>query len=109
MRGYLVKNYNVIFLPSFSKMFENTLNNCRHFSPTYALKIEHSLHDALYFLKLFPYATSTIKLKGNPKIYRKFVVQKRFLIVFKLTQNTIYLSYFIDGRQVPKKLFKIIY
>lgn len=87
-------------------MLERTLNNCKHFSPTYALKIEHSLHDALNFLKLFPYATSTIKLKGKPKIYRKFVIQKRFLIVFKLIQNTIYLSYFIDGRRSLKNYLK---
>lgn len=87
-------------------MFENTLNNCKKFSPKYAIKVRKSLYNTLEFLKTFPYATSTIKFRGNPKVYRKFVIQKRFLIVFKLSRNTIYLSYFIDERKSPKNYLK---
>lgn len=76
---YLVKIYNVIFLSSFSKMFETILNNYKNFSLKYAMKIEQSLYRTLEFLKMFPYATSTIKFRGNSHVYRKFVIQKRFL------------------------------
>lgn len=72
-----MKNYNVIFLPSFSKMFENTLNNCKKFSPTYAIKIRKSLYNTLEFLKIFPYATFTIKFRGNPQGVQKICYSKK--------------------------------
>lgn len=80
-----MKNYNVIFTQTFKDMVNKELNNYIFYSPTYAIKIEQSLYNTLEFLKLLPYATSTIKFQGNSQIYRKFVIQKRLLIVSKLS------------------------
>lgn len=101
-----MKNYNVVFTQTFKDMVNKELNNYVFYSPAYATKIRRSLYNTLEFLKIFPYATSTIKFRGNPQVYRKFVIQKRFLIVFKLSHNTIYLSYFIDGRKSPKNYLR---
>ena len=87
-------------------MLENTLNHYKIFSPSFASKIEKSLYNMVQFIKIFPYATSTIKLRGKTEVYRKFVILKRFLVVFKLVNKTIYLSYFLDGRMSPNNYFK---
>ncbi|MBR5227773.1 MAG: hypothetical protein IKV94_03955 [Clostridia bacterium] len=102
-----MKSYKVIFSPSFIKMFEDELNNYISYSSAYTRKIEKKVYEAINLLKIFPYATPTIKFRGDPQVYRKFIVKKKFLIVFKVLDDTIHLDYFIDGRQAPKNYLKI--
>ena len=102
-----MKNYNVSFSPSFINMFKDVLIKCIDFNYIYALKIEKRVYKDIALLKIFPYATPTIKFRGDPEIYRKFIVAKRFLIIFQIFDDTIQLQYFIDGRQNPKNYFKL--
>ena len=101
-----MKNYKIIFSPSFIKMLEDELKNYITYSLTYSRKIENKVYEAISILKIFPYSTPIIKFKSEQEIYRKFIVKKRFLIVFKVLNDTIHLDYFIDGRQSTKNYFK---
>lgn len=100
-----MNRYNVILAPSFTKMVKYELNR---YGVIYASKIEKGIYDAVILLKLFPFASQTIKFKGKPGTYRKITIIKRFLIVFRITNNDVHLLYFIDGRQSPKNYFKNI-
>lgn len=93
--------------PSFIRMLEDELNKYMSYSSTYARQIEKKVYEAINLLKIFPYATSRIKFRGDPETYRKFVIKKRFLIVFQVFDGIIQLQYFIDGRQAPKNYLKI--
>ena len=102
-----MKNYNVIFSPSFIQMLENELRNCITFSSSYAKKTEKVVFESIKLLQQFPFIASIIKfpnLKGN---YRKFIIQKRYLIIFRIFNSSIHLDYFIDGRQAQENYFKI--
>lgn len=102
-----MKRYKVIFSPSFTKIFKDVLNQYLNYSSTYSHKVQKQVYEAINLLQIFPYATPTIKFRGDPEIYRKFVIKKRFLIIFKIVDSTIHLDYFIDGRKSPKNYFKI--
>ena len=102
-----MKKYKIIFSPTFVKMVEKELKYYISYSYSYAIKLEKKIYEAINFIKLFPYATSTIKFRGDPEIYRKFVIMHRFIIVFKTLDTTIHIDYFIDGRQSPKNYFKL--
>ncbi len=101
-----MKSYNVLFTQAFKDMFKYQIDKYTVYSPSFASKIEKSLYNMVQFIKIFPYATSTIKLRGKTEVYRKFVILKKFLVVFKLVNKTIYLSYFLDGRMSPNNYFK---
>ena len=102
-----MKSYNVIFSPSFIEMLEDELSHYITYSSTYASKVEKRVYEAIELLKIFPYATPTIKFRGDLEIYRKFIVYERFLLVFKVLDDTIHLDYFIDGRRIPRNYFKL--
>ena len=102
-----MKNYKVMFSPSFVKMFKDELNTCISYSSTYARQIEKKVYEAINLLKIFPYATPSIKFRGDPETYRKFVIKKRFLIIFQIFDDIIQLQYFIDGRQNPTNYLKL--
>lgn len=102
-----MNKYKILFTQTFKDMFKYQLDKYNSYSPTYALKIEKKLHEAISILELFPYATPSVKFKGKSETYKKFIIKKRFLIVFRIVDNTIYLLYFIDGRRATKNFFKI--
>ena len=102
-----MEKYNVILAPSFKKSLNNTLSIYDIFSSSYSSKIEKKIYDAIALLEFFPYATPSIKFKNKPGYYRKFNIQKRFLIIFKISGDYIYLLYFIDARRDSKNYFKI--
>lgn len=101
-----MKSYNVIFSPYFIQMLKEELIHYTTYSSSYAHKIEKRVYEAINILKIFPYATPIIKFRGEPEIYKKFIIMKRFLIIFKVFDNTIHLDYFIDARQSYDEYFK---
>ena len=102
-----MNKYKILFTQTFKDMFKYQFDKYISYSPSYALKIEKRLYEAISVLELFPYATPSVKFRGKPETYRKFIIKKRFLIIFKILDSIIYLLYFIDGRQSPKNYSKI--
>ena len=102
-----MNKYKILFTQTFKDMFKYQFDKYKSYSPTYALNIKKKLNEAISALEIFPYATPSVKFRGKSETYRKFIIKKIFLIVFKVVDDTIYLLYFIDGRQAPKNYFKI--
>lgn len=102
-----MNKYKILFTQTFKDMFKYQFDKYKSYSPTYAYNIKKKLNEAISALEIFPYTTPSVKSKEKSITYRKLIIKKRFLIIFKISQNTIYLLYFIDGRQSPKNYFKI--
>ena len=100
-----MKDYKIIFAPSFNKMLKNNLEQCKKYSLIYADKIERKVYESIKLLKRFLYATPTLRIRGKPGNYKKIIIKHRFLIVFQIDNTNINLLYFIDGRQSPKNYF----
>lgn len=102
-----MNKYKIFFTQQFKDMFNFQLSKYYSYSPTYALNIEKKLNEAINILEIFPHSTPSIKLKNKSETYRKFIIKKRFLIIYKISNNIIYLLYFVDARQSRKNYFKI--
>lgn len=102
-----MKHYKVILSPTFIQMLKYELKYCARINTSYARKIENKVFDAIRILKIFPYATPIIKLRGDPETYRKYVVKKKFIIIFQIYTDSVQLEYFIDARQSLKNYFKL--
>lgn len=98
--------YKLVFTLSFKNMLKDELIRCKNFNPTYALKIEKIVYNSISLLRVFPYASQLFKIQGKAQIYRKIIINKKFLIIFKIYNNIIYLLYFVDGRTSYIKLLK---
>lgn len=97
--------YKIIFSPEFSKMFKDNLYLYKSYSSTYASKIKKKIRRAITLIQLFPYATPSISLRGITDVYRRFIINKKFILIFKITDDTVYFLYFFDARQNFKKYF----
>lgn len=95
--------YKIIFTSSFKNMLKDELIKCKTFNSTYALKIEKIIYNSINLLRIFPFASQLFKIKGISQVYRKVIINKRFLIIFKIYNNTIYLLYFVDGKKPYSK------
>lgn len=71
----MVKNYKVMFSPSFIKMLEDELNKCMSYISTYARQIEKKVYEAINLLKIFPYATPSINFRHFIPICIEFLDQ----------------------------------
>lgn len=83
-------------------MFKRTLGNLSTFSYSYSNLI---YAETLYYLDLlesFPDLFSILEIPINNVYYRRIVIQKRYLIVYKIDHNFIQVLYFIDARRSPE-------
>jgi len=102
-----LKEYKDILVKSFLSMLRYLLHRGKYYSVNYINKIVKEIYQAISMLKIFPYATPSIKFKNKPGEYRKYVINNRFLIIFKIEQNNVYLLYFVDARMQYENYFKI--
>ena len=89
-------NINLIF----NYCYEHLGLNC-------ALKIRNKIKAEIEELKTFPEANPIYSISNNT-IYRKRIVKGRYVIVFQIVINHIYILYVYDARRNinPKDLFK---
>lgn len=94
-----MKKYNVIISEAaFTDMY-NILDYCMFtYSISYAFKIYSLLIQNIYSLSIFP-NSNPLHSVTNTTILRKRIVQKRYLIVFKVLFNTVVVSKIYDGRR----------
>lgn len=97
--------YKIIFSPEFIKMFKDNLYLYKSYSSTYSNKIKKKIRRAINLIELFPYATPSVRVRGITDIYRRFIINKKFILIFKITDDTVYFLYFFDARQNFKKYF----
>lgn len=99
--------YNIIISKQFYIMLEYNMLKSNYYTINYINKVLIKIDNAIAMLKIFPYATPSVKFKDKRGEYRKYVINNRFLIIFKIEQNNVYLLYFIDARMQYENYFKI--
>ena len=103
-----MKKYNIIVLDSafidLEEIHDFYKNN---FSLNYASKITKHLLTETFSLTIFPFANPVYYITSD-YIIRKKIVNKRFLIIFTIIQNSVLVYNIIDGRRniAPLDLFK---
>ena len=102
-----MNKYKVLLASSFNTMLKYTLYKNKYYSIAYTNKVVDKIYQAITVIKTFPYATPSVKFKYKVGEYRKYIVSNRFLIIFKIESDNIYLLYFIDGRKSLNNYFKI--
>ena len=97
--------YNIQFLDSAYDDLDQIYNFCNNISQNYALKVRKQINKSINSLKLFPFASS-LYFKN---FIRKKIVYKRYLIIFTVISDTVFIYNIIDGRRniKPTDLFKI--
>ena len=96
---FLVKRYNVILSPHFNNMLSETLEAYKSFNLNYSLKVEQKITTAIYILEFFLYSFSSFHVFPLSDDFRKIIILERFLIIYKISKNNVYLLYFLDGRR----------
>lgn len=99
--------YNIIILDSVYEDMDDIYNFCSNISIKYASKVRNKINDSINSLKYFPFATPIYCILGN-HVIRKKIVDKRYLIIFTVIQNFVFVYDIIDGRRniTPTDLFK---
>lgn len=104
-----MRKYKVIVLDSAFEDLEDIHSFCRNnYGTSYASKIVKRLLNETFSLDTFPFAFP-IHYTTSEYIVRKKIVDKRYLIIFSIIQNSVIVYNFIDGRKniKPADLFKI--
>jgi len=102
-----VGKYNIIISKQFYIMLECNMLKSNYYTINYINKVLIKIANAIAMLKTFHYATPSVKFKDKPGEYRKYVINNRFLIIYKIEQNNVYLLYFVDARMRYENYFKI--
>ena len=99
--------YNVMILSAAHKDIDDIYNFCNNISINYALKVRNKIRQAIQSLKYFPFINPLYVILDN-QIFRKHIVEKRYLIIFSVIAQTIVVFHIIDGRKNinPTDLFK---
>lgn len=94
-----MNNYNIFIDQSAFDDLELILLMCKsRYGLSYALKTLGKILKEIYSLKIFP-NSNPIHSKINNIIIRKRIVNKRYIIVFRVIENYIFVHYVYDGRR----------
>lgn len=94
-----MKIYKVKVLASAHNNIKSIYKFCKScYGLNYAKKVRETIRQAINGLKIFPYS-NPIYLIHNNNIFRKRIVNGRYIIVFKIYYNFIHVYYVYDGRQ----------
>ena len=97
-----MNNCNVIASAEFSTMVDSNLQHIKFLSPSYVESISVMISYFIILLEKFPYIFPTFVLPTYPTPLRKVAIAKRYLLLYQITNNTIELLYFVDGRCSPE-------
>lgn len=80
---------------------------CLKVNSNYATKVINRIDNAIQSLKYFPFINPLYIVLDNT-IFRKRIVDKRYIIIFSIIGQTIVVFRIIDGRRniTPTDLFK---
>lgn len=103
-----MRKYKLIVLDSAFEDLEEIHSFCKNnYGTSYASKTVKHLLTETFSLDIFPFA-SPVHYITSEYIVRKKIVDKRYLIIFTIIQNSVLVYNIIDGRRniKPTDLFK---
>lgn len=96
-----MNKYNIVITEEFVNMLYFTLLPMLNISRSYVNLIHAETLYHLEILKKFPDMFSIFEIPINNIYYKKIVLEKRYLIIYSINSNFIYIHYFIDARRSP--------
>lgn len=99
--------YNIIIYEDAHTDIDDIYDFCCNISTKYASKVKASIVASINSLIYFPSANPLYAVIENI-VFRKKIVDKRYLIIFSIFKNSIYIHRIYDGRRniKPTDLFK---
>lgn len=101
--------YNVIVYDSAYRDMRNIYNFCKlKYGINYAIKIRQKISEQINMLNSFPNSFPTYFV-SEELVFKKKIVNRRYLVIFSVFKNSISIYYIYDGRRNirPKDLFKL--
>lgn len=92
-------NYSVEISNSFEVMLHNNLFKFTLYSTSYTNLIHAKVYYFFELLNIFPHAFPEFYLDDTNTHLRKYIIDRRFLIVYEILDNKIRILYFVDGRR----------
>lgn len=94
------KRYQVIFSERVGEMLVQHVRFVAQVSPQAADKLSMDIIEAAKSLQEFPERGAGLVDRALPaNVYRKLLVDKRYLLIYKIKDDTVYLDYVVDCRQ----------
>lgn len=90
--------YNIIMSDTSRRDIDNISNFCSNISIKYADKVRKNIHSSIHSLLYFPHGY-TVYVFFEDIIFRKQVSIKRYLIIFSVFEDCIFIHKIFDGRQ----------
>ena len=97
--------YTVEISSSFDIMLYKNLFTYTLYSDSYANLIHAKVYYFFELLKIFPYSFPEFYQNDTNTNLRKYVIDKKFLIVYEIENNIIKILYFVDGRRSYDNMF----
>jgi len=92
--------YKVIVSDRARQMLAGHVRFLAQKSPTAARKVKNDLMDAIHSLHLMPERFPFLNTEFIPlNKYHKMFVEKRYLILYQIKDQTVYVDYILDCRQ----------
>ena len=94
------KRYHVIISQRAGEMLVEHARFLAQVSPEAADKLRMNIIEGAKSLQEFPQRGSWLVDPGLPaNVYRKVLVDKRYLLIYKIKDDTVYIDYVVDCRQ----------
>ena len=93
-------DYKVIISEKAVKMLTNHIQFLTEVSPEAAESLREKIIFAAKSLEKFPERNAMLRDRLFPVTkYRKMIVDKRYLLIYQLTDNVVYIDYILDCRR----------
>lgn len=94
-----MNRYNIILNDSSFDDLNDIFDFCKNkYGFLYASKVIRKILSSIYSLSIFPNSNSIFAVSNNT-IIRKHIINKRYIILFKVIQNSVYIYNILDGRK----------
>ena len=92
-----MNKYKVRFTSDFNRMLNYHLEYYSLYSQLYVGKIMYEINTMIKVLEKFPYVAPIL---SNDDDIRKYNINNRFSIIYKIENNEVGLLYFLDNRML---------
>ena len=94
-----MKRYNIVFLDCAIEELKLIYNYCNNIiGSNYANKVAIKILQSIYSLDIFPNSNPIYYIQNNIVI-RKKIVNKRYIIIFRVISNSVFIYNILDGRR----------
>ena len=94
------KKFNIIISEEATNMMESHINFLMQVSEHGAEKLFIEISESMKSLEEFPQRNTWFNAPMIPAYYyRKMLIKKRYLIIYNIQENTVFIDYIIDCRQ----------